>query len=190
MVRHLVLRRSRTELGAWSFPALALHRTSTHCIMGGVPEKVLNWLYSVLPSVCLRLECELCHLIPAMIGIRRRKPHVSRRCRGTFQLHVAVSENRSLQCVCVANLIDCSSHILPRTLYTSDQHRHTTPIYIAAILTSCPQFSIRERSFSPTTPTLRNSPRHLPRRNIWLSSANMDTSCLPTRGPDCVREAE
>jgi ESCRT-I complex subunit TSG101 len=67
--------------------------------MAGVPEKVLNWLYSVLPSVTPRIFIQVSCANVTHVGIRRRKPYLPRRRRNPLQLPVPLPAHRSLQFV-------------------------------------------------------------------------------------------
>ena len=75
-----------------------LPRQTSNCSMAGVRETTLNWLYSVLTSVSACLHARG-RWTDKLAELRRRPPHISRRCRSPLPLPVALGAHRRLQYV-------------------------------------------------------------------------------------------
>ena len=65
--------------------------------MAGVPEKVLNWLYSVLPSVSIPAHISSCKANASGLGICRCEPDIPRRRRDALRIPKLATEDRGLQ---------------------------------------------------------------------------------------------
>lgn len=65
--------------------------------MAGVPEKVLNWLYSVLPSVSISAHISSCRANALGLGICRCEPDIPRRRRDALRIPKLATEDRGLQ---------------------------------------------------------------------------------------------
>lgn len=141
--------------------------------MSAVPERTLNWLYSVLTSVRQTpSRFAIWTNMARRAGIPRCKPNLLGRCEHALPLQLPQTTNGSLQYA-----ITSFCQLQAVTILITSHCRRVGASKLTELANS-----IRERQFRFTAASLWHTSSLVSRRDVPVSDSDMATSYIPIRG--------